>query len=37
MKSGCLIEYNKRNTFLEKPNTKYGRNLIPDLFIKSQN
>ena len=34
MKSGCLIEYNMRNTFLEKPNTKYGRKPNPRPFYK---
>ena len=34
MKSGCLIEYNMRNTFLEKPNTKYVRKPNPRPFYK---
>ena len=31
-----LIEYDMRNIFLEKLYTKYGRETIPDPFIKSQ-
>ena len=34
MKFGQLIEYNMRNTFLEKSYTKYGREAIPRLFSK---
>ena len=34
IKFGQLIEYNMRNTFLVKSNTKYGGKLVPDPFIK---
>ena len=32
MKFGQLIEYNKRNIFLEKPCTKFGGETIPRPF-----
>ena len=32
MKFGQLIEYNMRNTYLEKSYTKYGRETIPRPF-----
>ena len=34
MKFGQLIEYNKRNIFLEKSYTKYNEETIPRLFSK---
>ena len=34
MKCGHLIEYNKRNSFLEKSYTKCGRETIPRPFSK---
>ena len=34
MKFGQLIEYNKRNIFLEKSHTKCGRETIPMPFSK---
>ena len=34
MKFGQLIEYNKRNTFLEKSYTKFVGETIPRLFPK---
>ena len=34
MKFGQLIEYNTRNIFLEKSNTKCGGETIPTLFSK---
>ena len=39
MKSGHLIEYNMTNIFLEKPYTKCGGKLVPDLLqnIKIEN
>ena len=37
MKFGQLIQYNKRNIFLEKSYRKCGREAIPRLFSKNQN
>ena len=37
MKSGQLIEYNMRNIFLEKSDTKYVREAIPRPFSKNKN
>ena len=37
MKFDQLIDYNMRNTFLEKSYIKCGKKLVPDLFIKNQN
>ena len=37
MAFGQLIEYSKRNTFLEKFYTKFGRQTIPRPFLKNQN
>ena len=37
MKFGQLMEYNIRNTFLEKSYTKCGRETIPKPFPKNQN
>ena len=37
IKCGQLIEYNMRNIFLEKSNTKCGGELLPDPFLKDQN
>ena len=34
MKFGHLIEYNKRNIFLEKSNTKFDGETIPDPSLK---
>ena len=36
MKFGQLIEYNMRNTFLEKSYTKCGRETIPRSFTKNE-
>ena len=33
MKFYQLIEYNKRNTFLQKICRKWARRLVPDLFL----
>ena len=35
MKFGPLIEYNKRNIFLEKSHTKCDRKTVPRLFSKN--
>ena len=35
IKLGQLIEYNMRNTFLVKSNTKCGGKLVPEPFIKN--
>ena len=37
MKFGLLIEYNIRNISLEKPYTKYGREIFPNPFLKAKN
>ena len=37
IKCDQLIEYNMRNIFLEKSNTKCGGELLPDPFLKDQN
>ena len=37
MKFGQLIEYNTRDIFIEKSNTKYGRESIPRAFSKRLN
>ena len=37
MKFGPLIEYNMRNTFLEKSCTKYDGEAIPRPFLKKSN
>ena len=37
MKFGPLIEYNIRNISLEKPYTKYGREIFPNPFLKAKN
>ena len=37
MKVGHLIECNTRNIFLEKSYSKYGGELFPDVFLKTQN
>ena len=37
IKFGQLIEYNKRNIFLEKSYTKCGGDTFPDHFRKNQN
>ena len=37
IKCGQLIEYNMRNIFLEKSNTKCCGELLPDSFLKDQN
>ena len=34
MKFGHLIEYNMKSIILEKSYTKYGRKLVPDLFLE---
>ena len=37
MKFGQLLEYNKRNIFLEKSYTNVVDKLFPDPFLKNQN
>ena len=34
MKFGQLIEYNMKSIIFEKSYTKYGRKLVPDLFLE---
>ena len=36
MKFGQLIEYNMGNIFIEKSQTKFGGETIPDPFLKNQ-
>ena len=36
MKFGQLIEYSKRNIFLEKSYRRYDRETIPDPFLKNK-
>ena len=36
MKFGQLIDYNKRNIFLQKLCGKWDRRLVPDLFLFSK-